>query len=89
VDKRFGALFGVGLSSSGPSFATLGLRSNAFSTVFSYTGTYSPADAIVQELRGTVGPIFDAIEAGVFDSAESINSNAQSIISAMTASNQN
>ena len=51
-------------------------------------GTYYPADAIIQELRANVGPIFDAMEAGVFDSAESINSNAQSFISAMTAPNQ-
>jgi RHS repeat-associated protein len=81
--------FSVGLSSSGPSFATVGLRSNAFSSVFSYTGQYHPAEPVVQELRDTVGPLFDVMEAGMFDSADNIRSNAQSIVSAMRASNQN
>ncbi|MDQ3907492.1 MAG: DUF6531 domain-containing protein, partial [Acidobacteriota bacterium] len=79
--------YSVGISSSGPSYATLGIRSNSFNSLVSYTGEYHPADSVMQEIRSTAGALFSVVEGGMLSSSDSIGANAGAITSALVASN--
>ncbi len=78
--------FSAGLSSSGPTYATVGLRSNSFTTLFSYSGEYQPADSVIDEIREAGGALFSAVEAGMLNTSENIRSSSDSIISALQSS---
>lgn len=68
--------FSVGVSTSVPSFATLGLRSNSFGSLVSYTSDYRPADQVVGDISQLIGPLFPLVEAGAFTSGANIGAKA-------------
>lgn len=76
----------AGISSSGPSYATFALRSNTLSTMFSYSGEYYCADPYIQDLRDIFGSILGAVENGIMSTPESLESNADTILSAVSRS---
>jgi hypothetical protein len=79
--------FGVGLSSSGPSFANIGFRSNLFASLISWTTSYRPVGPDVDHLREAIGPLFGLVEGGALKSGDTIGAHADAIINAVTSFN--
>jgi len=83
-----------GFSSSGPTFAQFGLRSNAFGTFGYYGSKFYPLSGsgfenMINDVSGALQNVFSVIQNGAFASSSAMASNADSIVqSVRTASNQ-
>jgi hypothetical protein len=71
--------FAVGVSTSGPAFFQVGIRSNSFSEVVSETTAFRPWEHFSDPVKAVIDPILQLLQGGIFDSTESLARNADTL----------
>ena len=81
------AAFAVGVSSSGPSFFQIGLRSNSFSSLYSNAGQFHRLNDVASSIANVVKPIINSAQSVLVDNTDALDNNPDQFYSVLQTIN--
>jgi len=71
--------FATGVSTSGPAFFQVGVRSNSFSEIVSQTTEFKPWTSFTDPIKGVIDPILQVVRGGMFSTTDSLENSADTL----------